>query len=165
MPNAAGIPVSTLHGNIWYHLGLAYYLKHDYARAFEAYLKCRESGSNSDNIVSSTHWLYMIQQRLGNTDMANSMLEPIQKGMEVIENQNYYDLCLFYQGQIEESALQKTLDDNPAADAIKYGIANWYFYHNQKQKARELLEEIIQGKATTSFGYLAAESDLDYYFK
>ena len=32
MPNAQNIPVSTLHGNIWYHLGLAYYLKHDYKK-------------------------------------------------------------------------------------------------------------------------------------
>ncbi len=165
MPNAAGIPVSTLHGNIWYHLGLAYYLKHDYAKAYDAYFKCRESGNNSDNIVSSTHWLYMIQQRLGNPEMADSMLEPIQKGMKVIENQNYYDLCLFYKGQIKESDLQRTLDDNPAADAIKYGIANWYFYNGQKQKSRELLEQIIQGQPTSSFGFLAAESDLDYYFK
>ena len=30
MPNAKNIPESTLHGNIWYHLGLAYYLKHDF---------------------------------------------------------------------------------------------------------------------------------------
>ncbi len=33
LPNALGIPVSTLHSNIWYHLGLAYYLSGDYERA------------------------------------------------------------------------------------------------------------------------------------
>lgn len=30
LPNAKNIPLSTLHGNIWYHLGLAYYLKKRY---------------------------------------------------------------------------------------------------------------------------------------
>ena len=30
LPNAQGIPVSSLHGNIWYHLGLAYYLVQDW---------------------------------------------------------------------------------------------------------------------------------------
>ncbi len=36
-PNAAGIPTSTLHTNIWYHLGLAHYLKGDFAAALLAY--------------------------------------------------------------------------------------------------------------------------------
>ena len=31
-PNAKGIPRSTLQSNIWYHLGLAYYLKGDFDR-------------------------------------------------------------------------------------------------------------------------------------
>ncbi len=57
IPNARNIPVSTLHGNIWYHLGLAYYLKHDYKKAYSAYLNCLQSGDNPDNLVSSTHWL------------------------------------------------------------------------------------------------------------
>ena len=30
LPNARNIPISTLKGNIWYHLGLAYYLKGDW---------------------------------------------------------------------------------------------------------------------------------------
>ena len=29
LPNKNNIPLTTLHGNIWYHLGLAYYLKND----------------------------------------------------------------------------------------------------------------------------------------
>ncbi len=33
LPNAQNIPVSTLHTNIWYHLGLAYYLQHDLENA------------------------------------------------------------------------------------------------------------------------------------
>ena len=34
-PNAAGIPRSTSHSNIWYHLGLAYYLQGEFERAAE----------------------------------------------------------------------------------------------------------------------------------
>jgi hypothetical protein len=36
LPNAAGIPTSTLHSNIWYHLGLARYLQGDFAAALPA---------------------------------------------------------------------------------------------------------------------------------
>ena len=56
MPNEKNIPVSTLHGNIWYHLGLAYYLKQDFNNALRAYEQCLAVSTNADNVVSSTHW-------------------------------------------------------------------------------------------------------------
>ncbi|MEZ2415370.1 hypothetical protein ACA086_10425 [Muriicola sp. E247] len=160
MPNAMNIPVSTLHGNIWYHLGLAYYLKHDYNNAYRAYLNCRESGSNPDNLVSSTHWLYMIQRRLGNKTVADSLLIPIENGLEVIENTNYYDLCRFYKGLIPVDSLTKAKEMSAASDAVSYGLANWYFYEGMEEEAIEIWMDIIERDSWTSFGYIAAESDL-----
>lgn len=164
MPNAMNITVSTLHGNIWYHLGLAYYLAHNYEKAYEAYLKCRESGSLPDNIVSSTHWLYMIQRRLGNETLANEMLEPITQKMDVIENQSYFELCKFYKGLIPIDSLLRTKSGNPSNDAVAYGLSNWYFYNNDKEKAKELMLDLVDSPSWSSFGYLAAESDLIRYF-
>ena len=163
MPNDRNIPVSTLHGNIYYHLGLAYYLVHDYERAYEAYLNCRNTGNNPDNIVSSTHWLYMIQKRMGNDSIADAMLVPIEPGFDVIENHDYYNLCLFYKELLPIDSL-KINGDSPSSDALKYGIANWYFYNNETDKAENMFETMMQGDSWTSFGYLAAESDLQEYF-
>jgi len=160
LPNAMNIPVSTLHGNIWYHLGLAYYLKHDYKKAYEAYLKCRDTGANPDNLVSSTHWLYMIQRRLGNKAEADSLLMPIHKDLEVIENTNYNDLCKFYKGLVTEDALTQAEGSSAASDAISYGLANWHLYEGRREKGLEMLMDIIERKSWTSFGYIAAESDL-----
>jgi len=84
LPNALNIPISTLNGNIWYHLGLAYYLKHDFENAFSAYQKGRAIGQNEYNIVSTTHWLYMIQRRLGNEEVAEEQLKPINLNMKII---------------------------------------------------------------------------------
>lgn len=164
MPNAMNIPISTLHGNIWYHLGLAYYLKHDYGQAYDAYMKCRESGNNADNIVSSTHWLYMIQKRLGNDELAEQMLEPIELGATIIENTGYYDLCKFYKGLILIDSLHLDEEDSPSSDAVKYGLANWYFYNGNEEESRKLFEEMVDGKSWSSFGYIAAESDLIKYY-
>ena len=165
MPNAQNIPVSTLHGNIWYHLGLAYYLKHDYEKAYEAYLKCRESGSNDDNLVSSTHWLYMIQRRLGNKAAADSLLIPITPELEIIENMSYHKLCLFYKGLLSEEELIPKGESSAASDAVAYGLANWYLYEGKEQTGKEKLENIVEGETWSSFGYIAAESDLLHYFK
>jgi tetratricopeptide (TPR) repeat protein len=160
MPNALNIPVSSLHGNIYYHLGLAYYLTHQYEKAYQAYLKCRESGNHYDNIVSSTHWLYMIQQRLGNPAKADSLLAPIYADSTVIENQSYADLCLLYKGLLPVDSLFQEGPGSPSNDAVRYGVANWYLYHGDSSKAKRLMEELTDSKVFTSFGYLAAESDL-----
>lgn len=164
MPNAQNIPVSSLHGNIWYHLGLAYYLNHQYDNAYTAYLRCRESGNHYDNIVSSTHWLYMIQQRLGNPAKADSLLAPIHADSTVIENQSYADLCRLYKGWIPVDSLIFAGEGSPSNDAVRYGVANWYLYNGDTAKAKQLMEELVITKAFSSFGYVAAESDLIRYF-
>ncbi len=163
LPNAQNIPLSSLHSNVWYHLGLAYYLRHQYEKAYVAYLKCRDSGSNYDNIVSSTHWLYMIQQRLGNPKKADSLLAPIQKERAVIENQSYADLCRLYKGWLSPDSLLQANPGNPSNDAVNYGLANWYLYQGDSAKAKQLMEALVEGKAFTSFGYLAAEKDLMHF--
>lgn len=163
LPNARGIPVSTLHGNIWYHLGLAHYLKHDYEKAFSAYLKCRNSGSNADNLASSTHWLYMIQRRLGNIAKAEEVLDTIKADFDIIENFSYYKLCRFYKGELPIDSVQGTAG-TPSSDAMKYGVGNWYFYNDERGKAKEIWQEILNGESTNSFGYIAAERDLEHYY-
>ena len=94
MPNAKNIPISTLHSNIWYHLGLAYYLKHDLENALRVYCIGVETSNNDDKLVSTTHWLYMIFRLLGMEEEADKALEPIHKEMNIIENQVYHRLCL-----------------------------------------------------------------------
>ena len=37
LPNARNIPTSTLQSNIWYHLGLAHFLKGDFEAALRSY--------------------------------------------------------------------------------------------------------------------------------
>lgn len=156
MPNAQGIPVSTLHGNIWYHLGLAYYLKQDMPSALRAYEHSLAAGDYPDNVVSNTHWLYMIHRRMGNEEAAEAVLEPITADMKIIENHAYHQLTLFYKGLLSESDLA---GNGSAGDAISYGIANWHFYSHDTERSRTLLRDLLDNGMWASFGYIAAESD------
>ena len=106
----------------------------------------------------------MIQRRLGNTELANEMLEPISGEMNVIENQSYHDLCKLYKGLIPVNSLLQTGTGSPSNDAVSYGIANWYFYNDEKKKAADTMEDLVESPAWSSFGYIAAESDLIQYF-
>src|SRR6185295_12437329 len=77
-PNQAGIPRSTLQSNIWYHLGLAHYLKGDFTRALAAYREgMKVSRVNDDMLVATSDWLYMTLRRLGRDAEARAVLDPI----------------------------------------------------------------------------------------
>jgi len=88
LPNAKGIPTSTLQSNIWYHLGLAYYLKRDYANALRAYDEAQKVSTNPDMKVATSYWHYMTLRRMGRRDEAEKVLEPFAGDVEVIENRD-----------------------------------------------------------------------------
>ena len=159
-PNALGIPVSSLHGNIWYHLGLAYYLKHDWPNALRAYDAGFAAGRNDDNRVSTTHWRYMILRRMGAEASAQTVLAPIARDMNIIENMSYHSLCLFYKGDTSLDALLEGSEDSPAGAAVLYGAANWHLYNGETEKAREMMRELTESSGWAGFGFIAAEADL-----
>jgi tetratricopeptide (TPR) repeat protein len=98
LPNARNIPTSTLQSNIWYHLGLAYYLKHDFKSALKAYREAEKVSTNADMLVATTHWLYMTLRRLGLEHDASKTVAAIKDDLDVIENADYYKLIKLYQG-------------------------------------------------------------------
>jgi tetratricopeptide (TPR) repeat protein len=159
LPNAKNIPTSTLKTNIFYHLGLSYYLKADFERAEQAYRECMKFTKNDDMLVAVTHWLYMTLRRQGK--QAEDLLKPIQKEMKVIEDFDYQSLCLLYKGELKpEDLLASSKDDGLSNATVSYGVGNWYFYNDQKEKAAGIFREIVAGKEWAAFGYLAAEAEL-----
>ncbi len=159
-PNPLGIPVSSLHGNVWYHLGLAYYLKQDWEHAYRAYTNGYNASRNDDNRVSTTHWRYMILRRMGKEAEAQEVLADISREMNVIENMSYHSLDLFYKGELSMAELIGDGEDSPAGAAVMYGAANWHYYNGDTAKAREMFEALTSTSSWAGFGYIAAEADL-----
>lgn len=153
MPNARNIPVSTLHGNIYYHLGLVHYLNCDLEKALDAYKKCLATGDKPDNIVSVTHWIFMILRLLNRENDAKKYLEAINSGMDIIENVAYHQLCLFYIEEISSKELEKNLTKSPGSDGTKYGITNWFFYNGEKEIAKQKLRQLVAQKSWNSWLY------------
>lgn len=160
MPNEQGIPVSSLHGNIWYHLGLAYYLKHDWNNALRAYTNGYNAARNDDNLVSTTHWRVMILCRMGRDRDAQAVLVDITPEMNIIENTSYHSLDLFYKGELAFEELVSDAGDSPAGSAVLYGAANWLYCNNEEGRARAMLEDIVASDSWAGFGFIAAEADL-----
>ncbi len=160
LPNPQNIPLTTTHGNIWYHLGLAYYLKQDWPNALTAFQNGYNLGGNDDNLVSTGHWIYMIQRRMGNEAAATASLSGISHDMNIIENMSYHQLCLLYRDEISIEDMMAANGDDPSNAAVAYGIANYYYYNGDREKSDALLNSILQGSSWASFGYIAAEADL-----
>jgi len=160
MPNEQNIPVSTLQGNIWYHLGLASYLKRDFTKALSAFINCLRTSSNDDNLVSASHWIYTIMCRNNPKEDPTRVLSRISDSLHVIENHGYYRLCRLYQGRISPDEALQGLEEGPGRDTVDYGIARWYACHGNQEKAREILYDILGRPGWASFGYIAAEADI-----
>jgi len=157
--NKLNTPVSSLHTNIFYHLGLAHYIKNELPNALMAFQKCLNASKNDDMQVATRHWLFMTHRRLGNTEKAASLLEPIHKDMNIIENDAYHQLLLFYKGDLSETKLIGT-NATGSSEAVQYGVANWYHYNGDLTKAKELYTYLIENGNWAGFGYIAAEADL-----
>lgn len=162
LPNARNIPTSTLHSNIYYHLGLAHYLSGDFERAERAYRACLRFSGNPDMLSATTHWLYITLRRRGSDAEAAVLLEPIHAGMDIIENRAYHRLMLMYRGEIEPAALleQAQTEGGVELATIGYGVGNAYLQAGQRTRAVEIFERVLDGGTWAAFGYLAAEAEL-----
>jgi tetratricopeptide (TPR) repeat protein len=159
IPNRLNTPVSTLHNNIFYHLSLAHYVKNELPNALMAFQNCLNVSKNDDMQVATRHWLYMIHRRLGNTEIAAEIIEPINKDMNIIENDAYHQLLLFYKGELSETALTGS-NSTGSSEAVQYGLANWYHYNGNIEKATELYQALVDNGNWAGFGFVAAEGDL-----
>jgi tetratricopeptide (TPR) repeat protein len=148
--------------NIWYHLGLAQYLSGDFTAALASYREgMKVSKVNDDMLVATSDWLYMTLRRLKRDADARQILEPIKEQMDVLENTAYHQRLLMYKGvRAPESVLNLNTADDVQIATQGYGVGNWYLVNGDRQKAREIFEKVVAGRAWQAFGYIAAEADL-----
>ncbi|HEX6623837.1 MAG TPA: tetratricopeptide repeat protein [Pyrinomonadaceae bacterium] len=161
-PNARGVPTSTLNSNIWYHLGLAYYVKGDFKSAARAYRECLKFSKNADMLAATSHWLYMTLRRLKRDEEARRVLEGIRDDADVIENHDYQRLLLMYKGRLTPEALMEEADkkrDSVGFATVGYGVGNFYFYTGRALEGFPIFSRIVNGPQRTSFGYIAAEAE------
>ena len=160
-PNRYNIPTSTLQSNVWYHLALAYYLKHDFESALPAWQQALAVSTNDDMLVASADWLYMTLRRLGRDADAAAVLDRITPDMRILENDAYHRRLLMYRGLAAPADLLAA-DTNDAVQLATYGygVANWYLYNGETERAHEIFERIVSGPNWAAFGFIAAEAEL-----
>ena len=162
MPNEAGIPRSTLQTNIWYHLGLARYLKGDFEGAIHAFRLGLDASPNDDMRVAMADWLWMALMRLDRTREAEELLTFVRPEMDILENDAYHRRLLLYKGLLPADSL---MPDPSDADDLQlatygYGLGNWYLVNGDREKARRTFEAVVDTGYWPAFGHIAAEAEL-----
>ncbi len=163
LPNPQNIPTSTLQSNIWYHLGLAYYLKRDWKRAIDAYKEAIKVSKNKDMLAATSHWYYMALRRATKPVDAQRLLDPIDGDFEVIENEDYLKLLRLYRNEVKPEMLLDSIGEKAETlgnASLGYGLGNWYYYNGDSVRAMNIFRKILAGNQWASFGYIAAEAEM-----
>lgn len=161
IPNVKNIPVSTLQTNIYYHLGLAYYLEGDYRNALLAYEKCLSIVDNNDMMIATLNWLNLALRKLGKKMEADQRVKSLDPNIDLIENLDYLDILLMYRNNETKNLIERTTNQATLSNAtLAYGLGAYYLNNGEKKKAREVFEKIVKGNQWSSFGYIAAETEL-----
>jgi tetratricopeptide (TPR) repeat protein len=157
LPNERNVPTSTLQTNIYYHLGLAHYLKGEFDPAYAAFMQAFNIAKNADMQVAAANWVFMSAMRLGKPKEAAQFIGKIPDNLDLIENADYYKLIRLYQGKMKPEDLLKEAASNAT---IGYGLGNWYLYNGRREETMKIFRQIVAGDQWASFGYIAAEAEL-----
>lgn len=167
LPNSSNTPTSTLHSNIWYHLGLAYFLKGDFGRASKAYQKGLKSSPNQDMYVATANWQYLTLLNLHKDKKASTLLATVDPTTKLLENIDYLRLLMLYKLEKSTEDAEGLLSENgnTLSNATRsFGVGYYILKRGDKPKAREIFNNILEGDQWASFGFLAAESELKRSF-
>jgi dipeptidyl aminopeptidase/acylaminoacyl peptidase/TolA-binding protein len=161
-PGVAPAPdAASLHYGVYYHLGLAHYLKGDYAAAEPAYRLClKASGSSVDSQNGALRWLYVTLRRLGRDAEAAQLVAGVSADTKATESVAYRDLLLLYKGLRTPAQLLALARGDLDHPTYGYGVGEWLLLGGQKEKAIDLFQEVARGRQWAAFGHIGAEVEL-----
>ena len=159
LPNALNIPTSTLKGNIYYHLGLAYYFESRLKEAMLAFEKCIEFSENNDSFVAAANWLYIIYYQLNMINKANKLLTKIDNQMNLIENHSYLSILNLYKNSTSLLDIEKKIFKEESLNniTVAFGLGNFYLLKGETEKAYKIYNLITNSDQWSSFAYIGAE--------
>ena len=158
--------LSSLEFEIYYYLGLAYYLQGQYGAAAQAYEQSLPYAESDDDRVAAADWLYMTYRRLGEDEVAEKTLTAIDEEMQVQYSEGYFERLMMYKGLVDPDSLLGMDASTSATDhemmiaTHGYGVSNFYQTEGDSVLSQQIKEKIVNGKYWAALGYIAAEADL-----
>jgi tetratricopeptide (TPR) repeat protein len=161
-----------------YHLGQAYFGKHNYDNAQKSFAKAREIASfsrDNDTESSTVYWMFLCAARAGRTAEARDILDGYKQTLFEVhpkgDSDTYFDGIQLFKGNRPVSSMFSASDGGQpfaTADGViastSYSIAQYYLLMGEREKAKPWLARSIQIKGWGYFARIQAEADWKQMF-
>ena len=147
---------------VYYHLGVGYFIKGDFAHSADNFQKCLDN-SKGDDTIECMAWLYPALVRANRKPAATAMLAKVPKDGTVKGHPAWYlDRLLLFKGEKSEAAVAANLnkEGDLSQSSIGYSLGLWHLLNNRKEKARDYFKKAVAVKNTAAWGYRCAEAEL-----
>ena len=158
---------------LYYHLGQAYFAKHDFDNAAKWFGKSAEAASFTRDLDARTangYWEYLSLARGGRLREAQKILDDYDLTLfEVHPNggsDTYFDGLQLFKGNRATSSFFSDKDGGRAfatADSVAastaYSLANYYILRGEADKAKPWLQRSINVESWSFFARVQAEAD------
>lgn len=156
-----GNRLDTLNYDIWYHLGVAHFLRGEFPAAADAFAHCQRLAPNANEVAGATDWLWMSLSRAGRDAEARQALAPITDDFRVTTATAYFQRLQLYRGKRTPDQVLALADTAPVQVAtLSFGVGNWYLVQGDRANARKWFERGVASGGWPGFGYFASEIEL-----
>ena len=159
---------------LYYHLGQAYFAKHDYDNAAKWFAKSAESAAFYHDVEARTansYWEYLSLARGGNLRAAQKVLDDYDLTLFEVQPDGspdtYFDGLQLFKGHRSPKSFFSAEDTGRAfatADGVAastaYSLANYYILMGEAEKAKPWLQRSINVDSWSFFARIQAEADL-----
>ena len=141
LPNPIGLTISTYRGNIIYYHAQTSFAIGDYRAVIDGMAKALEIApdfAQNDMRVPTAYWTYLALRKMGEHNKARAVIDAIEPGLKLIENDTYYQAVQIMQGRFKLSDIGTTTDST-----VKFAIAMEHRFAGNEPAAVAMLTEII----------------------
>lgn len=158
---------------LYYHLGQAYFAKHDFDNAAKWFARSSQAaalGFDPEARTANTYWEFLSLARGGRMAEARKVLDDYDLTLFQVHpeggSDNYFDGIQLYKGHRDATSFFTNQDSGrPFADAdgmaasTAYSLANYYMLRGERDAARTWLKRAINVDSWSYFARIQAEAD------
>lgn len=158
---------------LYYHLGQAYFGKHDFENAAKWFAKSAESAAFAHDVEARTangYWEYLSLARAGKLREAQKLLDDYDLTLFEVHpkggSDTYFDGLQLFKGNRAADSFFSDKDSGRAfatADGVAastaYSLANYYILSGEPEKAKPWLKRSIAVDSWSFFARIQAEAD------
>lgn len=158
---------------LYYHLGQAYFAKHDFENAAKWFAKSAESAAFTHDVearTANTYWEYLSLARAGKLREAQKLLDDYDLTLFEVHpkggSDTYFDGIQLFKGHRAADSFFSDKDSGRAfatADGVAastaYSLANYYILRGEAEKAKPWLVRSINVDSWGFFARIQAEAD------